>query len=112
MRWNTANAISPLRLGIPVSCHGMLMGPVLAIVLGCSADSSIAPAAQQRRTPSSARADYSFSISPERGTVRVQFGRVRSNGDESISAFMQRVFDSADAVGASRLVLDLSATRG
>jgi hypothetical protein len=37
---------------------------------------------------------------------------VRSNGNESISAFMQRVFDSADAAGATRLVLDLSATRG
>lgn len=29
-----------------------------------------------------------------------------------MSEFVQRVFDSADAAGATRLVLDLSATRG
>jgi anti-anti-sigma regulatory factor len=57
-------------------------------------------------------ANYSFSITPENRTVHVQFARVRSTGDESISAFMQRVFDSADAAGATRLVLDLSATHG
>jgi len=90
----------------------MLVATALAFVLACSADSSIAPAARQESAPVNAQTNYSFSISPENGTVRVQFGRVRSNGEESISAFMQRVFDSADAIGARRLIVDLSATRG
>jgi hypothetical protein len=57
------------------------------------------PAAQEK--------NYSFSITPADHTVRVRFTRVRSEGPESVSAFMRRMFASADSVGASRLVLDL-----
>jgi hypothetical protein len=57
------------------------------------------PAAQEK--------NYSFSITPADHTVRVRITRVRSEGPESVSAFMRRMFASADSVGASRLVLDL-----
>lgn len=90
----------------------MLMIPALALVVACSADPATAPAARRQAESVSAPTNYSFSITPENSTVRVQFARVRSNGGESVGAFMQRVFDSADAAGATRLVVDLSATRG
>jgi len=89
-----------------------LMIPALALALGCSADSIVGSA---ERPPSAAvvsEANYSFSISPANRTVSVRFARVRGDGRESVSAFMQRVFASADAAGATRLVLDLSATKG
>jgi predicted DNA-binding WGR domain protein len=90
----------------------MLIAPALALILACSSEPSTAPSARQDNAGGGSDANYSFTISPEQGTVWVRFGRVRSTGQESISAFMQRVFDSADAVGARQLVLDLSATRG
>jgi len=96
----------------PVRNNAMLIIPALALAAACSVDSTTAPAAQRQAEAVSAPTNYSFSITPENGTVRVQFARVRSSGDESVGAFMQRVFDSADAAGATRLVVDLSATRG
>jgi len=103
---------SYFQFGLSVRFNAMLIAPALALVLACSADSSVAPVVRQESAAVTAQTNYSFSILPESRTVRVQFGLVRSNGDESISAFMQRVFDSADAAGATRLVVDLSATRG
>ncbi len=90
----------------------MLIAPALALVLACSMDSTTAPVARQESAALRPEANYSFSITPENRTVRVQFERVRSTGAESVSAFMQRVFDSADVAGATRLVLDLSQTKG
>lgn len=90
----------------------MLIAPILALVVACSPDSTTAPAVRQGSDGTSPAPNYSFSITPEDRTVRIQFVRVRSNGEEPISAFLERAFDSADAAGATRLVLDLSATRG
>jgi hypothetical protein len=89
----------------------MLIGPALTLVLACAADSATAPLARQDEV-AKPESNYSFSVTPENQTVRVRIERVRSSGGESVSAFMQRVFDSADAAGATRLVMDLSATRG
>jgi hypothetical protein len=90
----------------------MLIAPMMALVLGCSTDATTAPFARHENTTVKTETNYSFTVTPENRTVRVQFDRVRSTGDESVSAFMQRVFDSTDAVGATRLVVDLSGTKG
>ena len=90
----------------------MLIAPMMALVLGCFTDATTAPLVRDENTTVRTETNYSFTVTPENRTVRVQFDRVRSNRDESVSAFMQRVFDSADAVGATRLVVDLSATKG
>jgi hypothetical protein len=89
-----------------------MMIPALALVLGCSADSIVGSAEHPASAAAVSEPNYSFSISPANRTVNVRFARVRSDGGESVSAFMQRVFASADAAGATRLVLDLSATKG
>jgi hypothetical protein len=86
---------------------------MLVLVVGCSGERAIAPRPQE---PSPAQAttakNYSFSITPGDRTVYVQFTRVRSDGTESVSAFVQRMFASADAAGATKLVVDLRSIRG
>ena len=56
--------------------------------------------------------NFSFSVTPADRTVHVRFARVRSDGTESVSDFMRRVFASADATAATRLVVDLSQVNG
>jgi hypothetical protein len=45
-------------------------------------------------------------------TVYVRITSVRENGGEPIRVFMRRMFESADAVGATRLILDLRSVSG
>jgi hypothetical protein len=88
--------------------------PMLLVVMAaCSGETPVTPLSQpQVSTHASQEQNYSFSISPADRTVRVRFTRVRSDGIESVSSFMQRMFASADSAGATRLVLDLRSTRG
>ena len=85
---------------------------MLALVLACSAESTIAPAPLTEPAAATIEPNYSFSIAPGDRSVYVRFSRVRGEGEESVSAFVQRVFASADAAGATQLVVDLSATKG
>ena len=86
--------------------------PALTMVMGCSTDSSVAPHVNRNTEVSAPARNYSFSIAADSRTIHVRFARVRADGGESVSAFMERMFANADAVGATRLVLDLSATKG
>ena len=86
--------------------------PALTLVLGCSTDTTIAPASRQESAVTAMQTNYSFSVTPADRTVRVRFARARSDGAESVSDFMRRVFASADATAATRLVLDLSELKG
>jgi hypothetical protein len=45
-------------------------------------------------------------------TVYVRITSVREDGGEPIRVFMRRMFESADAVGATRLILDLRSVSG
>jgi len=89
----------------------MMILPAVALLFGCHVDSTVAPRAEQAAAVAEER-NFSFSITPSSGTVRVKFSRVRPSGGESISEFVGRMFASADAAGATRLVVDLSATKG
>ena len=86
---------------------------VFGVIVACSGETPVAPGSQPQVSAQVGQEEnYSFSISPSDHTVRVQFARVRSNGIESVSAFMQRMFASADSAGATRLVVDLRSIRG
>ena len=86
---------------------------MLGVVAACSGETLVTPRSQsQISTEVGQERNYSFSISPSDRTVRVRFTRVRSEGTESISAFMQRMFASADSAGATRLVVDLRSISG
>jgi hypothetical protein len=90
-----------------------LMVAVLALVVGCSAETATGPSPQALSpTRIAAEKNYSFSVSPGDRTVYARFTRIRSDSTESVSAFVQQLFASADAAGATRLVLDLRSVRG
>ena len=89
----------------------MLIAPVVAMLLACSTESAVAPAPVQSTAAVVAYRNYSFSIAPS-GTVHVTFTRLRGTPSESVSDFVGRMFAGADAAGATRLVVDLSATKG
>lgn len=92
----------------------MMIAPVVALLIACSADSTVAPVSTPQQDAATVGADrnYSFAIAPSTGTIHVKFSRVRPNGWESVSDFVDRMFASADAAGATRLVVDISATKG
>ena len=84
----------------------------LGVMLACSGETPVTPGSQAQPFSQVGQAkNYSFSITADH-TVRVRFTRVRSEGTESISAFMQRMFASADSAGATRLVVDLRSIKG
>jgi len=86
---------------------------LLGVMAACAGESPVTPRSEPQVSEQVAsEPNYSFSISPADRTVRVRFTRVRSDGTESVSAFMQRMFASADAAGATKLVLDLRSIRG
>jgi hypothetical protein len=86
---------------------------MLGVIAACAGETPVAPrSGQQAFTNVSQEENYSFSISPAERTVSVRFTRVRSDGAESVSAFMRRMFASADAAGATKLVVDLRSIRG
>lgn len=85
----------------------------LGVMLACSGETPVTPGSQAQVFPQVGQEkNYSFSITPSDRTVRVRFTRVRSEGTESIGAFMQRMFASADSAGATRLVVDLRSISG
>jgi hypothetical protein len=86
---------------------------MLGVIAACAGETPASPRSDRLASASvSEEQNYSFSISPADRTVRVRFTRVRSDDTESVSSFMQRMFASADAAGAERLVLDLRSIRG
>lgn len=86
--------------------------PALTLVLACSTETTVGPASRRESSVTALETNYSFSVTPADRTVHVRFVRARSDGAESVSAFMRRVFASADAAAATKLVLDLSEMKG
>ena len=84
------------------------------LFLACAADSPVGIAARNTAAATGGESNFSFSITPGDHSVRVRIARARTQegGGESVADFMRRVFATADAAGATRLVLDLSATTG
>lgn len=89
---------------------GFRLGLIL-MGLGC-AD----PTAGYQLSPSAAvvsRAERNwYSVSSIDRTVQVRITSVRNDGGDEIRAFIQRMFESADAAGAKRMLLDLHAVSG
>ncbi len=81
-------------------------------VLGCAEPTAnyqppVPPAASEALNPGN-----SYSFSSGDGSMRVRITNVRSNGGGEIRVFLRRMFESADAAGARRMVLDLRAISG
>ena len=81
------------------------------LALGCVEPTSVkstpdAPAIMSQESASS------FAIDPARRTVYVRFAGLQDDGREPVHALIGRMFESADAVSAERLIVDLRAISG
>lgn len=66
-----------------------------------------APAVMSQESPVS-----TFATDPSRRTVYIRFAGLQDEGREPIHALIRRMFESADAVSADRLIVDLRAISG
>jgi hypothetical protein len=90
-----------------------MIAVAIGATAGCSEETPVAPNTLQQMSTANAREkNFSFSITSADRTLHVRFTRVRSDESESVSAFVQRMFASADSAGAKRLIVDLRSTTG
>jgi hypothetical protein len=85
---------------------------LILAALGCSEPTAIHQRAITSMVSEQRQESYSYSISPVDLTLYAQFVSARSEGGESINAFMRRMFASADSAGIERLVIDLRSLTG
>jgi hypothetical protein len=85
---------------------------LILTVFGCSDPTANYQTPIRPATLEATRQSNSYSLSSFDGTVQVRIASVRGSGGEKIHEFMKRVFESADAAGSTRLVLDLRAVSG
>jgi len=87
------------------------MGLIL-LALGCAEPTATSPRPTAPTIVEQQRQINSYSINAADRTVYVRLAQARSEGGESIHAFMRRMFESADSAGARRLVIDLRSVSG
>jgi hypothetical protein len=87
------------------------LGLVL-LALGCAEPTAISPRAAAEAVAGQGQENNSYSFDAAHTTVYVRLIQVRGEGAEPIHAFMRRVFESADSVGARRLVIDVRSVAG
>ena len=93
-------------------CLASITG-ALVVLAACARDLPVAPMAPSAASSSDAVAsNYSLSVPAGERTVHVRFSRVRSEGSESVSGFVDRIFATSDSIGAERIVLDVGGLRG
>jgi len=99
--------------GSGVRVHLASITGALVVLAACARDLPVAPMAPSAAsTADAAASNYSLSVAAGERTVHVRFSRVRSEGSESVSGFVDRVFATSDSIGAERIVLDVAALRG
>src|SRR5689334_20458220 len=89
---------------IRIACALLAVGCVEPTAVKPTLD---APAVMSQESPAS-----TFAIDPARRTIYVRFAGLQDEGREPIHALIRRMFESADAVSAERLIVDLRAVSG
>jgi hypothetical protein len=87
---------------------------IILTVLGCADPTASyeVPATSATLETRQQNNSYSFRARDRTVYVRITSARGGGGGGEPIRAFMRRMFESADAAGATRLVLDLRSVSG
>ena len=88
---------------IRIACALLALGCVEPTAVKSSSD---APAVMSQEPVST------FAIDPARHTVYVRFAGLQDDGREPVHALIRRMFESADAVSAERLIVDLRGISG
>jgi hypothetical protein len=90
---------------------GYGLGLILSVT-GCAEPTAIPPLPAAPAIVGESLRSNSYSISAGDRTVYVTLAQVRGEDGEPINAFVRRMFESADAADARRLVLDLRSVAG
>jgi hypothetical protein len=93
----------------------VLLPSILAglLLAACAAEMPVAPVvATAAAAESDPQTNYSLSIQRDGRVVYARIVRARSQGSESLSRFVERVFTSVDRSGARQIVLDVSKLEG
>jgi len=85
---------------------------LILTVLGCADPTASYQLPATSATLEARQQSNSYSFSPIDRTVYVRITSARGGAGEPIRAFMRRMFEGADAAGATRLVLDLRSVSG
>ena len=81
--------------------------------LGCVEPTSVTPALDGMPAITSQETTASsFAIDPAGRTVYVRFAGLQGDGREPVYLLIRRMFESADAASANRLIVDLRAVSG
>jgi hypothetical protein len=89
---------------IRIACALLALGCVEPTTVKSTPD---APAVMSQEGPAS-----TFAIDPSQRTVYIRFAGLQDEGREPIHVLIRRMFESADAVSAQRLIVDLRAISG
>ena len=82
------------------------------LALGCVEPTAVKPPLDAPAVMSQDSQASTFAIDPSRRTIYVRFAGLQDEGREPIHALIRRMFESADAVSAERLIVDLRAING
>lgn len=82
------------------------------LALGCVEPTSVKPTADAPAVMSQEGPVSTFAIDPSQRTVYIRFAGLQDDAREPIHALIRRMFESADAVSAVRLIVDLRAVNG
>lgn len=91
---------------------GTIQLGLILFALGCAEPTGTSPLPAAQPIAGQEQRDNSYSVDAAHTTVYVRLVQVRGEEGEPIHAFMSRVFESADAVGARRLVIDVRSISG
>ena len=81
--------------------------------LGCVEPTSVAPTVDTMPAVTSQESPVSsFAVDPWGRTVYVRFAGLQEDGREPVYVLIRRMFESADAASAERLIVDLRAVSG
>lgn len=82
------------------------------LALGCVEPTAVKPTADAPAVMSQEGPISTFAIDPSQRTVYIRFAGLQDDSREPIHALIRRMFESADAVSAVRLIVDLRAVNG
>lgn len=83
-----------------------------ALALGCVEPTAIVPVPDSTPAPVSANIQSGFTIDRSGRSVYLRFVGPPGDGQEPVHVLVRRMFESADAISADRLIVDLRSAKG
>lgn len=85
---------------------------LILLSFACAEPTAILPRPAAEAVAGQGRQENSYYFDAAHTTIYVKLIHARGEGAEPVRAFMRRAFESADSVGARRLVIDVRSVSG